>query len=107
MSQPDASLACSHFGSHTSYFSRWMARFDTRRLSSLEDKKTSPLTKRRPEYSRDFIAKVRKIREDNPTYSCRKIHAILSRETDEAGVPSAATIPATQDWSLRPCPYSL
>jgi hypothetical protein len=67
-----------------------MARFDKRRLSSLEDKKTSPLKKRRPEYSRDFIAKVRKIREDNPTYSCKKIHAILSCEMDEADIPSAA-----------------
>ncbi|MDR1363988.1 MAG: helix-turn-helix domain-containing protein [Spirochaetaceae bacterium] len=82
MSQPDASLACRHFGIHRSYFYRWMARFDKRHLSSLEDKKTSPLKKRRPEYSRDFTAKVRKIRKENPTYPCRKIHAILSREMD-------------------------
>jgi hypothetical protein len=68
---------------------RWKARYDKLRLSSLENKKTAPSKKHRPAYSRDFIAKVRKIKKDNPTYSCLKIHAILSREMDEADLPSA------------------
>ncbi|MDR0473533.1 MAG: helix-turn-helix domain-containing protein [Treponema sp.] len=39
---PDASLTCRHFGIHRPYFYRWKARYDKRRLSSLENRTTRP-----------------------------------------------------------------
>jgi hypothetical protein len=42
---PDASLTCRHFGIHRSYFYRWKARYDKRRLSSLENRAAAPGTR--------------------------------------------------------------
>jgi transposase-like protein len=88
----DVSITCRHFGIHRSYFYRWMARFNKRRLSSLENKSTAPKNPRLPAYSRDFAAKVRKIRENDQTYSALKIRPILSREMSEADIPGTAGI---------------
>jgi transposase-like protein len=90
---PDASLTCRHFGIHRSYFYRWKARYDKRRLSSLENK-TTRRNPRRPCYSRELIGKVRQIRKDDPSYSAKKIRPILlrseasgHREADKQGKP--------------------
>jgi hypothetical protein len=88
--QADASLTCRHFGIHRPYFYRREARYDKRRLSSLENKTTRPRNPRRPCYSRELIGKVRRIRKDDPTYSAKKIRPILLRS--EGGVPSVPTI---------------
>ncbi|MDR2471015.1 MAG: hypothetical protein LBD09_02760, partial [Treponema sp.] len=89
---PDASLTCRHFGIHRSYFYRWKGRYDPKRLSSLENKRTVPKRKREPGYSRELVRAVRAIREEDPSYSAKKIHPILLRSMETAEVPSAATI---------------
>jgi transposase len=87
---PDASLTCRHFGIHRSYFYRWKARYDKRRLSSLENRSTRPQNPRQPSYSRELIGKAKQIRTDDPSYSARKIRPNLLR-TQES-VPSVSTI---------------
>jgi hypothetical protein len=47
---------------------------------------------RAPEYSRDLAAKIRAIRNDDLTYSGKKIRAILSRTMDYADVPPVSTL---------------
>ncbi|MDR2534745.1 MAG: helix-turn-helix domain-containing protein [Treponema sp.] len=51
---PDASPTCRHFGICRSCFYRWKKRYDPKRLSSLENKKTVPKRKREPGYSREL-----------------------------------------------------
>jgi transposase len=89
---PDVTLTCRHFGIHRSYFYRWLARFDARRLSALENRSSAPKKKREPEYSRELAKRAREIRKENPTYSRDKTRAVLLRETDADAVPSASTI---------------
>ncbi|MDR0475123.1 MAG: helix-turn-helix domain-containing protein [Treponema sp.] len=86
----DASLACRHFGIQRSYFYRWKARYDKRRLSSLENKTTRPRNMRRPACPRELAGKAKQIRKDDPTYSAKKIRPILMRT--ESAVPSVSTI---------------
>jgi transposase InsO family protein len=86
---PDASLTCRHFGIHRSYFYRWKTRYDKHRLSSLENKPTVPEKQRTPSYSRELVSNVRNIREQDPTYSGKKIRPILMREL--SAVPSVST----------------
>jgi transposase len=90
--QSDASVTCRHFGIHRSYFYRWKRRYDRKRLSSLENKRTAPKRKREPGYSRELVRVVRMIREADPSYSAKKIRPILLRSMETAEVLSVATL---------------
>jgi transposase len=57
--KPDARPACRHFGIQRSYYCRWKARYDKRRLSSLENRSAAPEKKREPEYSRELVREIR------------------------------------------------
>jgi hypothetical protein len=69
---PDAKLTCRHFAIHRSYFYRWKGRYDRKRLSSLENRRTAPKRKREPGYSRELVRAVRMIREADPSYSAKR-----------------------------------
>lgn len=88
--KPNAALTCRHFGINRSYFYYWRKRYDKNNLCSLENQSTAPNNKRQPSYSPELVSKITKIRKENPTYSGKKIHAILEREGIET--PSIATI---------------
>jgi hypothetical protein len=90
--KPDVNLTCRRFGIYRSYFYRWKARYNGHNLLSLENRPTVPKRKREPEYPRSLVSAVRKIREENPTYSAKKIRPILLRTMAEADVPCAATL---------------
>jgi transposase len=85
--KPEAGLTCRRFGIHCSYFYQWKKRYEPKRLSSLENKRTAPKRKREPGYSRDLV---RAIWEAEPSYSTKKIRPILLRE--RASVPSVSTL---------------
>jgi transposase InsO family protein len=87
---PDASITCRRFGIHRSYFYRWKGRYDPKRLSSLENKRTVP--KREPGYSRELARAARAIREADPSYSAKKIRPILLRSMTAAEAPSVSTL---------------
>jgi hypothetical protein len=46
--KPGSILACRHFGIYLSYCYQWKARYDKRRLSSLENRSTTPEKRREP-----------------------------------------------------------
>ncbi|MDR2900561.1 MAG: integrase core domain-containing protein, partial [Treponema sp.] len=88
--KPSVSVTCRHFGIHRSYFYRWYKRYNKHRLSTLENKTTTPNKKRQVEYSRDLVEKVRELRKADPSYSGKKLRPILLRTMKE--VPSVATL---------------
>lgn len=88
----DASLTCRHFGIHRSYLSRWRARYRQGGARALEDRSRRPKGRRRPAYGMDLVGRVREMRRGEPSWSAKKIHAVLAREARGEGVPSAATI---------------
>jgi transposase len=90
--KPNAALTCRHFGIHRSRFYRWKARYNPRRLESLEPGSTAPKRKRQPEYTRALVEKVRAIRKEDQTCSGKKIRPILLRSMAEAEVPSVSTL---------------
>lgn len=90
--KPNAALTCRHFGIHRSYFYRWLKRYDRKNLATLEEKSTAPARRRKPCYSRELVEKVRKIREEDQTYSGKKIRPILLRSEKAEDVPSVATL---------------
>jgi transposase len=90
--KPNAAVACRHFGIHRSRFYRWKARYNPGRLESPEPGSAAPKRKRRPEYSRAPVEKVRAIRKEDQTYSGKKIRPILLRSMAEAEVPSVSTL---------------
>jgi transposase len=90
--KPNAALACRHFGIHRSRFYRWKARYNPMRLESLEPGSAVPKRKRRPEYTRAPVEKVRAIRKEDQTYSGKKIRPVLPRSMAEAEVPSVSTL---------------
>jgi transposase len=89
---PEVKLTCRHFGMHRSQFYRWKARYNPKRLESLEPGSTAPKRKRQPEYTRALVEKVRAIRKEDQTYSGKKIRPILLRSMAEAEVPSVSTL---------------
>jgi hypothetical protein len=90
--KPNAALTCRHFGIHRSYFYFWLKRYQRKRLSSLENRPTAPLNRRRPEYPQSLVIAVKEIRKADPTYSGKKIRPILLRTMAEKDVPSVATL---------------
>lgn len=83
-------LTCRHYGIGRSYFYKWFSRYDPRRLSSLESKSRKPIHVRQSTYDYDLVRTVRKLRQDYPRYSAKKLAVILVRDFDLSY--SAATI---------------
>jgi len=88
--KPNVGITCRHFGIHRSYFYRWKNRYKKWDLTTLENRSTKPKHLRKPTYSRDLVAEVRRIRKENPSYSAKKIVPILLRTRPK--VPSVSTI---------------
>lgn len=84
------SLTCRHFGITRSYFYKWYKRYDPRRLTSLESKSTRPVHVRPATYDTNFVALIRKLRTDYPSYSSKKLAVVVLRDYGIAY--SAATI---------------
>jgi transposase len=89
---PDASITCRRFGIHRSYFYRWKKRYEPKRLCTLENKSRAPKNKRQAGYSRELAQAVRRIRQEAPSYSAKKLRPILLRERDRACAPSVSTL---------------
>jgi hypothetical protein len=89
---PNVSLTCRHFGINRSKFYYWEKRFDKSNLRSLENRPAVPLKRNRPKYSRELVREIRAIRENDHTYSARKIRQIMRRDKPYPDIPSRATI---------------
>lgn len=86
----NVSLTCRHYAITRSYFYKWFGRYNPKNLSSLESRSTRPKRLRPATYNYDFIALIRRLRKNYPSYSSKKLSRIVSRDY---GISySAATI---------------
>jgi transposase-like protein len=76
----NVSLTCRHFAITRSYFYKWYKRYNPRNLSSLENKSHRPHRIRQATYDASLIRLIRKLRQDYPTYSSKKLAIILLRD---------------------------
>ena len=73
----DASLTCRYFGISRKTFYKWLKRFNTRYLQSLEDKSKKPHRFRTSKLFFEYGSLVKQIRTEHPTWSKYKIGAII------------------------------
>lgn len=86
----NVSLTCRHYAITRSYFYKWFKRYNPKYLASLENLSTRPHVVRMATYNTDFVALIRKLRTDYPSYSAKKLAKIVLR--DYGLTYSAATI---------------
>ena len=86
----NVSLTCRHYAIARSYFYKWFNRYNPSNLSTLENKSTRPHNLRPATYDYDFVAVIRRLRKDYPSYSSKKLARIVFR--DYSYTYSAATI---------------
>lgn len=86
----NVSLTCRHYAITRSYFYKWFKRYDQKYLASLESRSTRPRRVRLATYDTAFVAFIRKLRTDYPSYSAKKLAVVVLRDYGIAY--SAATI---------------
>lgn len=89
------SLTARHFGVTRGYVYKWLKRFNSKHLESLEDKSRKPHHTREPQYDWEVIKLIRKYREDKDTcaFSAKKLAAIIKEDYPNSKYcVSAATI---------------
>jgi transposase InsO family protein len=69
-----------HFGFSRPTIYRWLARYDRRRLETLEDRSSRPHRRRRPSWSVAQVEAVRTVRERYPRWGKDKLVVLLRRE---------------------------
>lgn len=86
----NVSLTCRHYAITRSYFYKWFKRYNPNYLVTLESQSTRPHAIRQATYDTDFVALIRRLRTDYPSYSSKKLARIVLRDY---GISySAATI---------------
>lgn len=86
----NVSLTCRHYAIGRSYFYKWYKRYNPKHLASLESRSRRPRSVRQATYDTRFVALIRKLRTDYPSYSAKKLARIVLR--DYGITYSAATI---------------
>jgi len=76
----NVSLTCRHFCITRSYFYKWYKRYNCYNLSTLENKSQRPHKVRSATYSYSLVKLVRKLRQDYPSYSSKKLAIVLKRD---------------------------
>lgn len=76
----NVSRTARHFGYSRPTVYRWLARFEPRRLGSLEDRSSRPLGHRRPTWSEAEVAAVQRLRETFPRWGKDKLAVLLEAE---------------------------
>lgn len=76
----NVSLTCRHYAISRSYFYKWYKRYKPNDLSSLEDRSKKPHRVKPASYSYSLVRIVRKLRQDYPSYSSKKLSVILKRD---------------------------
>jgi len=76
----NARLTCRHFGISSATFYRWWARYDPRRLTTLEDRSRRPRRVRQPQTPAAVVARIRALRETYPRWGKAKLAVLLRAE---------------------------
>lgn len=75
----NVSRTARHFGYSRPTVYRWLARFDSSRLETLEDRSSAPRRRRRPTWTLDQLAAVKAVRETYPRWGKDKLVVLLRR----------------------------
>jgi putative transposase len=75
-----AALTCRYFGISRETFYRWKRRYDPENLTTLEDRSHRPHHRRRPTWTAEQAAAVRRLREQYPRWGKDKLAVLLRRE---------------------------
>jgi len=75
-----ARLTCRHFDISPQTFYRWLKRYNTKNLKTLESHSHRPKHVRQPTYSIDLVNAVKRLREAYPRWGKDKIVILLERE---------------------------
>ena len=81
-----------HFGYSRPTVYRWLARFDARRLETLEDRPSRPVRRRRPSWTLRDLAAVRRVRLAYPRWGKDKLRVLLQRQGLELSVSEVGRI---------------
>ena len=73
-------MICRHFGISRQTFYRWQRRYDPQDLCTLEDRSHRPQHRRRPTWTGEQAAQVRRLREQYPRWGKDKLAVLLRRE---------------------------
>ena len=76
----NAALICRYFGISRQTFYRWKRRYNSRDLTSLEDRSHRPRRRRQPTWSRELALAVLHLREQYPRWGKDKLAVLLHRE---------------------------
>jgi putative transposase len=76
----NVSLTARHFGLGRPTVYRWLGRFDPARLSTLENRSTTPQRRRRPSWSSALVQAVQQLREEMPRWGKDKLVVLLRRQ---------------------------
>lgn len=76
----DVSRTARHFGYSRPTVYRWLGRFESRRLETLEDRSSAPRRRRRATWSADEVAAVKRLRERYPRWGKDKLAVLLEAE---------------------------
>ena len=76
----NVSRTARHFGFSRPTVYRWLARYDRYRLESLEDHPSRSVRRRRPTWTAEQLAAVRRLRERYPRWGKDKLRVLLRRE---------------------------
>ena len=88
----NVSLTCRHFDISRQTFYRWKARYNPRDLSTLEDRSSSPKSKRPKSWSASEIEEVRRIREEHPRWGKDKLALLLKDQGTAISVSKVGRI---------------
>lgn len=86
----NAALTCRHFAIARSTLYRWLARYDPRDLSTLEELSRAPHKRREPTTPMRVVDAILALRAERPAWSKYKISVVLAR--DSGTVVSASTV---------------
>lgn len=76
----NVSLTCRHYAVTRSYFYKWFNRYNPKNLYTLENISTRPKHLRPATYGYDFVALIRRLRKNYPSYSSKKLCRIVWRD---------------------------
>lgn len=86
------SLTCRYFGISRTTFYRWLKRYRSSALTTLEDRSHRPKHTRQPTWSPELAAAVRRIREENPRWGKDKLAHLLHAAGWEVSVSMVGRI---------------
>jgi len=88
----NVNLTCRRFMISRSFVYKWLSRYSPRCLKTMECRSRRPKHTRSVTYGYELVSCIRKLRQDNPTYSAKKLVHILGRDFKQLQQVSAATI---------------